>query len=99
MLLKDLIERLQDCLDSLPEDLQDQAEVRLMTQFNYPFEYSVDGVCPAEEIGPEIDVDSDEEDGDEEGFDPAGETPAELVFYICEGDQLGYGTKAAWDAC
>lgn len=46
MRLSDLIERLEE----YREQLGDDAEVRLMTQPNYPFENSIKGVCSAEDM-------------------------------------------------
>ena len=82
--IDELIARLEDCRDELGGD----AEVRLMTQSNWPFENDIVGVTTSREIR-----DAEHEDD----FDPQGD--ADEVAYIVEGQQLGYGTKAAWDAC
>lgn len=74
-----LIERLEEYRNTVGGD----AEVRLMSQPNWPFEYSILGVCSDAEV---IDV-SDNSDRD-----------ADPVIYIVEGTQLGYGRRAAWEA-
>jgi hypothetical protein len=81
-----LIERLETCLDELGD-----VEVRLMTQANYPFENTIAGVTTGAEINEDADDDPDA-DSDEVSNDD--------VVYIVEGQQLGYGTKRAWQvAC
>jgi hypothetical protein len=77
MSIDELIERLEEYRDSIGGD----AEVRLMTQRNWPFENSIIGVCSQEEIA------------DIKGKKDASEN----VLYIVEGQQLGYGMKAAWE--
>ncbi len=52
MRLSDLIERLEE----YREQLGDDAEVRLMTQPNYPFEHSIKGLCSSEEMESEDDT-------------------------------------------
>ena len=82
MTINELIERLEDYRDEIGGD----AEVRLMTQQNWPFENTIFGLASGEEINGDPD---DEDDDDVE---------ADQVLYICEGQQLCYGTKRAWDA-
>lgn len=96
MKLIDLIERLQDQLADMSAAEQRTAEVRLMTQQNWPFEQSIYGIVA------EADIYEDEEDEDEEeeenalgGYRPCDE-PDHRVIYITEGRQIGYGTKGAW---
>ena len=81
MTLNDLIERLEEYRDQLGED----AEVRLMTQQNWPFENTITGLAS----GAEINETDDDDDDDVE---------ADVVVYIVEGQQLGYGSKRAWEA-
>lgn len=69
-------------LKELLEGYEDEAEVRLMTQSNYPFEYSIRGVASTREMN----------DLEGEETDPDGD-----VVYVVEGGQLGYGRKAAWE--
>ena len=83
MNIDELIERLEECRDELSGD----AEVRLMTQQQWPFENAIAGVTSAREI---------RQQEDEEDFDPEGDCE---VLYLVEGRQLGYGTKSAWDVC
>ncbi len=86
MTIDQLIERLEEYRDEIGGD----AEVRLMTQQNWPFENSIYGLASGAEIN-----DFDEDDEDEGNDDDATE---DAVLYIVEGQQLGYGTKRAWDA-
>ena len=81
MTIEELIERLEDCRSWIGRD----AEVRLMTQQNWPFENTIFGLASGEEIN----NDPDEEDDDD--------VEADQVLYICEGQQLGYGSKRAWE--
>jgi hypothetical protein len=84
MTINELIERLEEYRDLIGGD----AEVRLMTQQNWPFENSIIGVCSGEEINDAADEDDLEDDGD---------VDVDAVLYIVEGRQLGYGTKRAWE--
>jgi len=84
MTIDELIARLEDYRDEIGGD----AEVRLMTQQNWPFENSIYGLAS----GAEINDYQEDEDGDED--DDAAE---DAVLFIVEGQQLGYGTKRAWD--
>ena len=83
-------------VSELIELLQDQdpdAEVMIMSQENWPFENAVAGVAVREEF-----VDDDDEDcEDDEREEPRYEkgTAANDVFLV-EGQQLRYGSKAAW---
>ena len=81
MTLNELIERLEEYRDQLGED----AEVRLMTQQNWPFENTITGLASGAEIN-ETDDDDDED------------VETDAVVYIVEGQQLGYGSKRAWEA-
>lgn len=76
------------------EDLDPNAEVFIMSQENWPFENAVAGVAVREEM-----LEDDEDLDDEEREEPHYEkgTAANDVF-IVEGQQLRYGSKAAWDA-
>jgi hypothetical protein len=82
-------------VSELIELLQDQdpdAEVLIMSQENWPFENAIAGVAVREEM-----VEDDDDLTDEEREEPRYEkgTAANDVF-IVEGDQLRYGSKAAW---
>jgi hypothetical protein len=85
MTINDLIERLEEYRDEIGGD----AEVRLMTQSNWPFENGIFGLASGEEIN---DAADDEESNDD------GDVDADQVVYICEGQQICYGTKRAWEA-
>ena len=61
-----------------------ETEVRLMTQANWPFENTITGLASGEEI-------NEPDDGDDQDVDD------DHVVYIVEGQQLGYGSKRAWD--
>ena len=80
MTIDELIERLEDYRDELGGD----AEVRLMTQQNWPFENTVAGLASGQEI-------NERDDGDDEDVDD------DRVVFIVEGQQLGYGSKLAWE--
>lgn len=84
MTIDDLIERLEEYRDEIGGD----AEVRLMTQSNWPFENGIFGLASGEEINDAADDDDPDDDGD---------VDADQVVYICEGQQLCYGTKRAWE--
>jgi hypothetical protein len=85
MTINELIERLEEYRDEIGGD----AEVRLMTQETWPFENSIRGLCSGKEIRESNDSDCD-------SLDSWGDADASVV-YIVEQDQLGYGTKRAWD--
>ena len=85
MTIDELIARLEDYRDEIGGDV----EVRLMTQQNWPFENSIYGLASGAEIN---DYDEDDEDGGDD--DDAAE---DAVLFIVEGQQLGYGTKRAWE--
>jgi len=83
MTVKELIEIL--------EDLDHDARVLIMTQANWPFENDVVGVAVREDIC--------DDDDDHDRAEPQYErgTAGNDVF-IVEGQQLRYGSKAAWSA-
>ncbi|MFN5273317.1 MAG: hypothetical protein ACK5E3_08935 [Planctomycetota bacterium] len=85
MTIDELIARLEDYRDEIGGD----AQVRLMTQQNWPFENSIYGLASGAEIN---DYDEDDEDGGDD--DDASE---DAILFIVEGQQLGYGTKRAWE--
>ena len=67
-------------------DYSPDAEVRIMHQPNYPLESTLGGVVGESEIR-----EHENECGD------LGDEPE--VVYLLEGTQIGYGRKAAWEAC
>lgn len=76
------INELIEALEEYREEIGGDAEVRLMTQSNWPFEYGIAGLAS----GAEIRDAADHED-----------VPDENVLYIVEGSQFGYGAKEAWE--
>ena len=84
MTINDLIARLEEYRDCLGGD----AEVRLMTQENWPFENEIVGLVSGEEIN-----DADEEDDDEDNQDDVDQ---DEVVFIVEGEQRCYGSQRAW---
>lgn len=83
MRIQDLIEQLEDYKSEHGAD----AEVRLMTQQNWPFENGVYGLCDSSEL-------EEEEEEDED----RNEDESKPIIYIVEGRQICYGNKNAWDA-
>jgi hypothetical protein len=81
MTVAELIEALQE----YPED----ATVRLASQPNWPFEYTIQGVTTLAEA---TEYDEDPEYDAEDGKDGDNE-----VVYIVEGRQLGYTSKSLWN--
>ncbi len=80
MNVRELIQELE-CKDQ-------HAEVRIMSQPSWPFEYSISGVVDREAIK-QVDRDHDYE----------GEPDEQNDVFLLEGSQLCYGDKNAWDAC
>ena len=70
------------------EDLDPEANVYLMNQSTWPFEYSLAGVAVREEF------ERDDEDG-EVSSRADGTAPSDV--FLCEGTQLRYGSKNAWN--
>jgi len=79
MTIDELIERLEEYRDAIGGE----AEVRLMTQENWPFENEVVGLASGEEI-------NEPDDGEDEDLDE------DNVVFIVEGQQRCYGSKRAW---
>ena len=84
MTIQDLIDRLEEERDMLGPD----AEVRMLSQPNWPFEYSIAGVTIRSEV--QRCGDADEEGPEDEEED---------CVFLCEGTQLCYGPRDAWSAC
>ena len=80
MTIDELIQRLEEYRD----DLGGEAEVRLMTQQNWPFENEIVGLASGEEI-------HDPEDEEDEDVDD------DSVVFIVEGQQRCYGSTRAWE--
>jgi len=84
MKVSDLLRMLEGC--------DPDANVLIMSQPNWPFEYSVRGIATREDI-----ESSDEGDEGEGGACDAEGTSKNDVF-IVEGTQLRYGNRDAWSA-
>lgn len=80
MTIDELIERLEEYRDALGG----KAEVRLMTQQNWPFENEIVGLASGEEI-------NDPDDDEDEDVDD------DSVVFIVEGQQRCYGSSRAWE--
>ncbi len=80
MTIDELIQRLEEYRDDLGGD----AQVRLMTQQNWPFENEIVGLASGEEIN-----DPDDEE-DEDVDEDSG-------VFIVEGKQRCYGSTRAWE--
>ena len=83
MNLDKLIEILSDYRDELGGD----AEVRLMTQQNWPFENRICGLTSGQEMNDAIDEDTEDDD----------DVAEDSIVYIVEGGQICYGSKRAWE--
>ena len=74
------------------EDLDPDAEVLIVSQQHWPFENAIAGVAVREDV-----VEDDEDLDDDEREEPRyekGTAPSDV--FIVEGQQLRYGSKAAW---
>ena len=80
MTIDELIERLEEYRDALGGE----AEVRLMTQQNWPFENEIVGLASGDEI-------NDPDDGEDDDVDE------DQVVFIVEGQQRCYGSSRAWE--
>lgn len=82
------LETLIEILNDYREEFGGDAEVRLMTQQNWPFENRICGVTSGRDMN--------EGDEDDEGED-AEDADDDSTVYIVEGGQICYGSKRAWD--
>lgn len=85
MKVSEMIELLEDC--------DPEAEVFLMTQPTWPFECSVRGIAVREDLEA---AEDDEHDLRGARRREAGAAASDVL--ILEGEQLRYGSKAAWHA-
>jgi hypothetical protein len=76
-------------LKEMLEEFDDDAEVRLASQPNWPFEYSVLGVVDGNLL-------TDREEDENGDYLPEDNEYSGKV-YLVEGNQLGYFTKRAWN--
>ena len=85
-------------LKEMIEHLEDNVEVRLMTQPSWPLMYSVSHGVTNQEMNDSVGCDDcgsmlsacDCEDKQADAVE-------EEIFYLTEGSQLGYGDKRYWD--
>lgn len=75
-------------LIALLEQYEPDADVLIMSQPSWPFEYDIDGVVERREI-------MSEDDDDE--IDVSGRDGMPSDVFILEGSQLRYGNKNAWN--
>ena len=84
------LDTLIEILNDYREEFGGDAEVRLMTQQNWPFENRICGVTSGRDMNAADDEDADEGDDDQDVAD-------ENIVYIVEGGQICYGSKRAWE--
>ena len=80
------LDTLIEILNDYREEFGGDAEVRLMTQQNWPFENRICGVTSGRDMN-ESDEDDDQDVADDQ------------TVYIVEGGQICYGSKRAWENC
>ena len=85
------LDTLIEILNDYREEFGGDAEVRLMTQQNWPFENRICGVTSGRDMNEADDEDADEDDD--------AQDVAEDTVYIVEGGQICYGSKRAWETC
>ena len=78
------LDTLIEILNDYREEFGGDAEVRLMTQQNWPFENRICGVTSGRDMN-ETDDDDDQDVADDQ------------TVYIVEGGQICYGSKRAWE--
>lgn len=71
-------------------EMDPDAQVLIASQQNWPFEYSVYGVARRAEMNGD---DADDEEA-AATYEP-GTAPGDV--FLCEGTQLRYGSKTAWE--
>ncbi len=83
------LDTLIEILSDYREEFGGDAEVRLMTQQNWPFENRIVGVTSGRDMNDAGDEDLDDDDSQDVAEDN--------TVYIVEGGQICYGSKRAWD--
>ena len=86
------LDTLIEILNDYREEFRGDAEVRLMTQQNWPFESRICGVTSGRDMNESHDEDADADDDDQDVAD-------DHTVYIVEGGQICYGSKRAWETC
>jgi hypothetical protein len=79
-------------LNDYREEFGGDAEVRLMTQQNWPFENRICGVTSGRDMNEADDEDADADDDDQD-------VAENNRVYIVEGGQICFGSKRAWECC
>lgn len=79
-------------LKEMLEQYDDDADVRIASQPNYPFEYRLAGLVSAAEVEANQRY---EEHGEAVA---AASVTAPNVVYLAEGGQIGYSKRAIWEA-
>ena len=86
------LDTLIEILNDYREEFGGDAEVRLMTQQNWPFENRICGVTSGRDMNEADDEDADADDDDQD-------VAEDHKVYIVEGGQICYGSKRAWETC
>ncbi len=84
------LDTLIEILNDYREEFGGDAEVRLMTQQNWPFENRICGVTSGRDMN-----DANEEDAEDD--DDIQDVADDNTVYIVEGGQICYGSKRAWE--
>ena len=79
----------RELIDAL-QYFDENQEVRLAQQPNYPFEYSIDNIVEFSAAGAKDDPYESEDSVRQDADD-------ERIVYITEGQQLGYLSKEVWE--
>jgi hypothetical protein len=80
------INELIEALEEYREEIGGDAEVRLMTQSNWPFEYGITGLASRTEINDAMHQNDEDAEPENDG-----------ALFIVEGQQICYGAKEAWE--
>lgn len=73
------------------EDLNPEAEIRLMIQRHYPMQSGLYGICTDEAM-----KHADGDEGEEDEQEDRNDSRTESVVYLVEGAHIAYGNKKAW---
>lgn len=94
MTVNELIEQLEEYREN--HENGGEHDVRWMGQPNYPFEYSIAGTFGLEHLHDIQGEDRAFQPADKYGTHNNAEGPI-ACCYLVEGQQLGYGTRDAWN--
>ena len=81
------LDKLIEILNDYRHEFGGDAEVRLMTQQNWPFENPICGLTSGQELNDATDEDTEDDD----------DVAEDAIVYIVEGGQICYGSKRAWE--